>query len=97
MKQAASYLLSYLAYLSTLKIEATCYSETSVDFNGLHVTINQKTELYFPFDSYCVRHLEVRGLRLKSCREMDVFLSVCVLYWGFAMVQSYYILVLPLD
>jgi hypothetical protein len=35
--------ISYLAYSSTLKIEATYFSETSVDF-GLHGVISEKIE-----------------------------------------------------
>jgi hypothetical protein len=43
-----------LAYSSTLKMEATCYSETSVDFNGFHGVIPQKTKL---FSSRCsIKH-----------------------------------------
>jgi hypothetical protein len=36
---------SCLAYSSTLKVEATCSSETST-INGLHGVIPQKTELF---------------------------------------------------
>jgi hypothetical protein len=39
-------LVSCLAYSSTLKMEATCFSETSVDFQGLHGVIFQKIELF---------------------------------------------------
>jgi hypothetical protein len=51
MKQLATcfMLVSYLAYSSTLKMEATCSSETSVDFQRI-------TRRYIP---------EERALRLK--------------------------------
>jgi hypothetical protein len=39
-------LVSCLLYSSTLKREAICYSETSVNFNGVHGVISQKTELF---------------------------------------------------
>jgi hypothetical protein len=39
-------LVSSLAYYSTLKIEAICSYETSVDFNGLHGVITQKTKIF---------------------------------------------------
>jgi hypothetical protein len=42
--QAAQF--SHLAYTSTLKMEATYSSETSVDFQGLHSIISQKIELH---------------------------------------------------
>jgi hypothetical protein len=38
-------LVSYLAYSSTLKMEAICCAETSAD-TGLHGLISQKTELF---------------------------------------------------
>jgi hypothetical protein len=38
-------IVSSLAYLSTLKIEATCLSETSLDFEGLHGVISQDIEI----------------------------------------------------
>jgi hypothetical protein len=34
------------SFISTLKIEATCSSETSVTFNELHSVISQKMELF---------------------------------------------------
>jgi hypothetical protein len=39
-------LFSCLAYSSTLKMETTCSSETSVIFNGLRSVISEKTELF---------------------------------------------------
>jgi hypothetical protein len=39
-------LFSCSDYSSTLKIEATCFSETSVFLTELHVIISQKTELF---------------------------------------------------
>jgi hypothetical protein len=39
--------VSFLAYSSTLKMEVTCSSETSVStFSGLHGIISQKIELF---------------------------------------------------
>jgi hypothetical protein len=38
-------LFSCLAYSSTLKMEAPCFSETSVYFAGLHGVMSQKVEL----------------------------------------------------
>jgi hypothetical protein len=37
---------SCLAYPSTLKTEVKCFSETSVDFTGIHGAISQKIELF---------------------------------------------------
>jgi hypothetical protein len=39
-------LVSCLDYSATLNMEATCSSETSVDFHGLHGVISQKMELF---------------------------------------------------
>jgi hypothetical protein len=39
-------LASCLTYFSTLKMEATCSSETSVDFQDVHGVISQKIELF---------------------------------------------------
>jgi hypothetical protein len=39
-------LVSCLAYSPTLKMEATCSSETSLNFNKLYGIISQKTELF---------------------------------------------------
>jgi hypothetical protein len=60
-------------------MEATCYSETSVDFNGLHGVVSQKVKLFepnvdcsrFKCDPYCkwaltslIHLLEAGNLRL---------------------------------
>jgi hypothetical protein len=55
---------SCLAYSSTLKMEASCSSETSLTFNGLHGIISQEIELSIttavrtshptPFYLYCI-------------------------------------------
>jgi hypothetical protein len=37
-------LVFYVAYSSTLKMEATCSSETLVDIHGPHSVISQKVE-----------------------------------------------------
>jgi hypothetical protein len=37
---------SFLAYSSTVKLEAICPSEMSVDFNCLHSVISKKIELF---------------------------------------------------
>jgi hypothetical protein len=43
--EAGSRQSSRLAYYLTLKMEVKCSSETSVDFQRLHVVISQKMEL----------------------------------------------------
>jgi hypothetical protein len=45
-KQRACYLLSWLAYSSTLKMEVTCSSKLRLTFNGLYGGISQKIELF---------------------------------------------------
>jgi hypothetical protein len=39
-------LVSCLSYSWTLKMDATCSFETSVDFNGLHGSMSQKIKLF---------------------------------------------------
>jgi hypothetical protein len=41
----------YSAY-PTLKVEAICSFETSVDFNGIHGLISQKIELFLSVEIY---------------------------------------------
>jgi hypothetical protein len=53
-------LVSYLAYSSILKMEATCSSETSVDFQ-------QTTGRYNPED----RNHNHRSENLKSCKALN--------------------------
>jgi hypothetical protein len=43
---AAMMLVSSLTYSSTQKTEATCPSEMSINFNGPHGVISQKTEFF---------------------------------------------------
>jgi hypothetical protein len=31
--------VSYMAYFSSLKMEMTCFSETSIDFNRIHLNL----------------------------------------------------------
>jgi hypothetical protein len=46
MKDAASIAVCFWDYSSTLKIEATHSSETSVDFNGVHGIMPQKIGIF---------------------------------------------------
>jgi hypothetical protein len=48
MKQAASkaMLFSFLPYASHLKMDMTCSSESSIDFQHIIGIISQKTELF---------------------------------------------------
>jgi hypothetical protein len=39
-------LVSLVAYFSTLMLRATCFSETSVNFNGPHGVTSQKVEVF---------------------------------------------------
>jgi hypothetical protein len=44
MKIASTDLVSHVACSSTLKMEATCFSETSVDFQRIHGSVSQRLE-----------------------------------------------------
>jgi hypothetical protein len=71
-------LVSCLAYYSTLKIEATCYSETSVDFNGLHGVIMKtaivKWQVFWRLIArLCIRHIRLTpGYLLPFLRHDSV-------------------------
>jgi hypothetical protein len=63
----------FFAYNFTLKTEATYFSETSVDFNGLLGVIFQKTDLFiFQFAS------SVRVFRLNFVRIYSLSHTCCV-------------------
>jgi hypothetical protein len=57
-------LFSFLAYYSTLKMEPTCFSKTSVDFPGLHALFPRSSgtlSLRNTMLSLCLSHEGVRG------------------------------------
>jgi hypothetical protein len=57
-------LVSCLAYSSTRKMEVTCFSETSVDFNGL-----QKIELLLIF---LLHHANIQSVIVSSPLRSEV-------------------------
>jgi hypothetical protein len=54
-------LVSFLAYASTLKMDATISSETPVDFNGLHGAISYQTEIFISAAGFMSKHYKREG------------------------------------
>jgi hypothetical protein len=66
-----------LAYSSTLKMEATCFSEIRFTFNGLHGVISQKIELFI---TTAVRASDTAWLMIYLLYRMDT--AVCYPHAG---------------